>query len=79
MPPETMIRRHVRLGALRGRHDALLAAALLGNGSSGAGDGGALQAVLARHRALAAHEIGHSLGPSERRPTRVLACASVRS
>jgi hypothetical protein len=62
-----IVKGNVTLGSLRGRQDFLIAEALLSPYKDSAGpDAGSnspmLQMVLARIRALAAHETGHTLG-----------------
>lgn len=52
-----VLRGYVVLGSGRSRQDFLLAAAILGD------EAAALNVTLARLRQLAAHEVGHTLGP----------------
>ena len=65
-----ILKGHVILGSLRGRQDALMGLGLIQpyrHASQGSPEAAALfaeieSAVLQRHRQLAAHEVGHSLG-----------------
>ena len=65
-----ILKGHVILGSLRGRQDALMGLGLIQpyrHASQGSPEAATLfaeieSAVLQRHRQLAAHEVGHSLG-----------------